>query len=248
MNNEYNIVDMDVKFLLKYIIKKQLLVMSVFLISISTNCFLIISNNNKNADNCIYKVSNNIVNAINAGNKDLLEVISKQVSDSANLVQNNRSIQREAPESCDDCYDKYFAFYIQSAFYHSKPFLYLLESVGMTQDDYLNEIAKVGVATTEELQIEFVLKMLPLIKASNFIKVENNILAKWIQLRSYDQNVEAQLSLLTQQVSTQNFNNAIQTIATLPEEMQVMLQKWHEKVKSYVYAKESLKVYLEQHD
>ena len=232
-------------------IKKQLLLIVVLIIGLFINCIILINNSNKNLQIEV-KTLKEVIQSTSAHNSEnMSENIDQSLSTLLSTLQdhynkNNRDATVHAQDN--NCNGVSVSLAIQSAFYHSLPFDYLIKYLPISNDEYLMEIAKNGVDNTQDLQKEFILKILPLLSQNSSIKLDNNLLSRWIKVEYQDKMTKKQLDLLIQQVSIQDFNNVVQTVETLPEDIKKILRSWQDKVKAYVYAKESLRTYLEQHD
>lgn len=125
-----------------------------------------------------------------------------------------------------------------------EPFDYLLTSPNMSKDQHLFETAQSGIATSQALQYEFIIKLLPMLQNSNSIPIKNKLISHWIKIRKKDIDSENQINKLTKELSLQNFTSVVQIIDDLPETPHLILYNWRKKIMDYIYAQEFLKIYL----
>lgn len=158
-----------------------------------------------------------------------------------------KSVARSNPISCNtgsDISQQSLDFILlENTIINGKPFDVLLMDLGIEDDNYLLEIAKSGIATPQDLQQEFISNLLPIILRDNLIPIKNSILSKWVKISRKDNDLNIEVDFLTQQISIQNFEQAVYIIDGLPNKMQRILQNWRKKVMDYIYVTTSLKEY-----
>ncbi|MBQ4874577.1 MAG: hypothetical protein HRK26_00490 [Rickettsiaceae bacterium H1] len=164
--------------------------------------------------------------------------------ETANISKNiSKNLQRAKQNDCPILEDSaILKLSLKEAINSEKPFISLLANLNMENDQYLLEIAESGIITAKNLQREFFMSVLPKLQEISLKPINNKFIARWVKIRKKDVNMEDQIALLTQQISLQNFDKAVQIIDELAVNLQQKMQSWRKKLMDYIYVYESLEI------
>ncbi len=161
---------------------------------------------------------------------------------------NTTNIQKCLPCNDGDLAKQNLRLSLRESLFVGKVFDDVLLALGITSDQYLREIASRGVVPAKDLQREFFVSLLPKIEMRGAININNNIIARWVDIKKKNVLIDTQMQNMRSEVSLQHFDNVINIIDSLPHSLQVDMQPWRQKVMDYIYLQEFLKIYLGRND